>query len=201
MNTGEFIYRRRKELGLTLEQLGSAVGVSKSTVKKWESGAISNMRRDKIPLLAKALDVSAQTLIGGASADKASASEVHMIPVLGTIACGSPIYAQENIEGYVELGKEFKADFALRCKGDSMTGARIYSGDIVFIREQPTVGNGEIAAVVIGDEATLKRVYYKNGQLTLVAANPAYEPMVYSGSDLDQIRIIGKAVFFIGEIH
>jgi len=198
---GSIIYKRRKELGMTLEELGNAVGVSKSTVKKWESGIIANMRSDKIAELARALNLDPWILIG---AEEGGSHDVDLrtkkIPVLGTIACGAPIYAQENIEDYVAAAADCKADFALKCKGDSMIGARIYDGDLVFIKEQPQVENGEIAAVVIGDEATLKRVYCQKDMITLVAANPAYEPMVFSGSELDGIRILGKAVFFVGKL-
>lgn len=195
MKIGEIIYTRRKELGLTLEEVGEAVGVGKSTVKKWETGSISNMRRDRISRLAQVLRLDPSVFIN----DETGTG--NRIPLIGSIACGRPIFADENISEYIEAGGLVHADFALRCKGDSMTGARIYDGDIVFIRSQPTVENGEIAAVIINDEATLKRVYLKNGQLTLVAANPEYEPMVFSGRELETIHIIGKAVKFLGNLN
>ena len=122
-------------------------------------------------------------------------------PLLGTIACGEPILAVENIEDYLLVPDNIHCDFLLQCKGDSMTGARILDGDIVGIRQQEDVENGEIAAVLIGDEATLKRVYKRANKLILQAENPAYEPLVYVNGELDEVRIIGKAVYFISTIR
>ena len=113
-----------------------------------------------------------------------------------TIAAGQPIFAEEHFESYVEAGANIRADFCLRVKGDSMINARICDGDIVFIRKQPDVNDGEIAAVLIDNEATLKRVYKKKGEIILVAENPAYKPLVYKGEELNEIRILGKAIAF-----
>ncbi len=118
------------------------------------------------------------------------------VPLLGTIACGEPITATENIDQYIEVSEGIHCTFALRCKGDSMIDARIMDGDVVYIREQPQVENGEIAAVLIDDEATLKRVYLSDGVVQLVPCNAKYAPMVYAGAQLEQLRILGKAVAF-----
>jgi repressor LexA len=120
------------------------------------------------------------------------------LPMLGNIACGEPIYAEEEHESYVAADSSLDADFCLRAQGDSMTGARIYDGDIVFIRSQDAVDNGEIAAVIINDEATLKRVYYypEEEKLILSPENPRYAPLVYIKDELNSIKIIGKAVAF-----
>lgn len=124
------------------------------------------------------------------------------LPLLGEIACGQPIFTNEDRESYVEVGTNVKADFCLRAKGDSMINARILNGDIVFIKKQSTVENGEIAAVVIDDEATLKRVYYSSEEnvLTLTAENPAYPPKVFHNESLDHIHILGKAVAFQSDV-
>lgn len=122
------------------------------------------------------------------------------VPIIGEIACGVPILAEENIEEYVDLPEHIRADFALRCKGDSMTGARINDGDIVYIRQQPTVANGEIAAVRIENEATLKRVYRNGGTVILQPENPAYSPMAFTGDALNDVAILGKAVAFTSKI-
>jgi len=121
------------------------------------------------------------------------------VPLLGTIACGEPILATENIAAYLDVAEEIHCDFALRCKGDSMMDARILDGDVVYIRHQPDVENGEIAAVLIDGmetEATLKRVYKSEGQLMLTPANAAYSPLVFIGEDIARVRILGKAVAF-----
>ena len=122
-----------------------------------------------------------------------------MVPIVGTIAASTPILAEENIEGYAPL-QDKHADFALTIKGDSMIGARINDGDIVFIRKQPDVENGEIAAVLIDGEATLKRVYKKNGSLVLQAENPKYAPIVCSAKTCDECIIMGKAVTFQSDV-
>ena len=120
------------------------------------------------------------------------------LPMLGSVPCGEPVFMSEEYEFQVDTTDEIKADFALKCKGDSMIGARIYDGDIVFVRKQETVENGEIAVVAIEDEATLKRFYKYNDLIVLRAENPVYKDMVFSPSDHKQIRILGKAVWFQG---
>ncbi len=205
MQISKIIADRRKELNLTLEEVGNMVGVSKSTVKKWEDGFISNMRRDKISLLAAALRLNPVSLITGEYECESPDNILPMpklrkLPRLGTIACGEPILAEENIEDYDSVPENIRADFTLKCKGDSMINARILDGDIVYIRQQPDVESGEIAAVLIGNEATLKRVYKYTNKIVLQPENPKYEPLVFVGEELNQIRIIGKAVSFTSMI-
>ncbi|NBI64904.1 XRE family transcriptional regulator [Clostridiales bacterium] len=216
-NMGMLIKKLRTEQGMTLEDLGNKVGVGKSTVRKWENGVIANMRRDKIAKVATALNVSPAYLMGWEDADNTINSnrnldisdfdniypiETKRIPLLGDIACGQPIYANEDRESYVLAGTDIDADFCLKAKGDSMIGARINDGDIVFIKKQDIVENGEIAAVIIDDEATLKRVYYERdrNRLMLQAENPKYRPYAYEGEELDHIRILGKAIAFQSDI-
>ena len=211
MTIGDFINKRRIELSLTLEDIGHATGVSKSTVKKWETGFISNMRRDRIDSLAKILRVDPSVFIeNDINYNEAISSslrfnsidniiplpEIKKIPLIGTIACGEPILAEQNIEDYIDIPKHINADYALTCKGDSMINARIEDGDIVYIHQQSDVDNGEIGVILIDGEATLKRVYKYPNQLVLQAENPKYMPFVYSGEQLSNIRILGKAVGF-----
>lgn len=201
MEIGKLLKKRRQELNLTLEDVGNVVGVGKSTVKKWEDGYIANMKRDKIASIAKVLQLS-PAVIMGLEDDVYTFNNIiplpnmNKVPLLGTIACGEPILAEENVECEIDIPENINADFALRCKGDSMIDARIMDGDIVYIKQQPVVNNGEIAAVLIGDEATLKKVYLSGSTLTLLACNSSYEPFVYSGEELNNIRILGKAVGF-----
>lgn len=190
---------------MTLEQVANIVGVGKSTVRKWETGMIANMRRDKIATLAKALHTTPEYLMGWSTEIEISnlfKIETRKFRLLGNIACGEPIFANEDIELYVETGADIKADFCLKAQGDSMIGARIHDGDIVFIHQQEMVNNGEIAAVLIDDTATLKRVYYdpEAGELSLYPENPNYKTLRYSGEELNQIRILGKAVAFQSDI-
>lgn len=206
MNIGDIMRVRRQELGLTLEEVGDYVGVGKSTVRKWEHGDIENMKRDKIALLSKILKLSPLTFITGeveyGTPDNIiPLPQMKKVPLLGTIACGEPILATENIEALINADENLNADFALRCKGDSMINARIFDGDIVYIREQPDVEDGEIAAVLIGEEATLKRVYKYPSKVVLRPENPLYDDMIYSKEEMNEVRILGKAVAFLSAVR
>lgn len=179
-------------------------GLGKSAISQYYSGKYEPKQKG-IYLIAKALNVSESWLMGyDVPMERTSVKypdnilkiETKKFPVLGTIAAGQPIYAEENFESYVEAGANIQADFCLRVHGDSMVNARINDGDIVFIRKQPDVNDGEIAAILIGDEATLKRVYKKKNEIILVAENPNYAPMVYKNHELEEVRILGKAIAF-----
>lgn len=123
------------------------------------------------------------------------------VPRIGTIACGYPLLAQQNIEGYDAVPEYVRCDFTLVCRGDSMINARIFDGDIVCIREQPEVENGEIAAVLIdSEEATLKRVKLYEDHIVLEPENPMYKPMVFWGEEMNNVRILGKATHFISAL-
>ena len=195
--------RLRKERKLTLEEIAEALGTSKQTIHRYENGIITNIPPEKVKTLAKILEVSPSELMGWERGELPSAEGIMRVatkklPILGEIACGEPIYASEEHESYASADENLDADFCLRAHGDSMTGARIFDGDIVFIRSQNAVDNGEIAAVIINDEATLKRVYYypEQEKLILSPENPRYAPLVYVGGELETIKIIGKAVAF-----
>ncbi len=207
MTTGERMKLRRKELGLSAEVVAKKLGVSPATVYRYEKGDIEKLPGDILPTLSKVLQTTAAYLMGWDVTEPAPSAEnviplpsTRRVPLLGTIACGTPILAEENVEELVDCPDFVHATFALRCKGDSMIGARILDGDIVYIRQQPDVDNGEIAAVLIEGEATLKRVYKTPGQLVLQPENPKFSPLVYSGETLDHIRILGKAVHFVSPV-
>ncbi len=203
---GNRLRELRKQKEYTLEELATLVGTSKQTIQRYESGVIANIPPEKIEALATALGTTPTTLMGWDNDvpkfENIVGISTQTLPVLGHIACGEPIYASEEHEGYVAMGRKLDADFCLIAKGDSMTGARIYDGDIVFIRSQSTVDNGEIGVVIINDEATLKRVYFypEEEKLILVAENPRYAPFVYVGKELERIKILGKAVAFQSRI-
>lgn len=212
----------RKSKGMTLEDLASAAGTSRQNIHRYEKGVIVNVPPERILAMAKALSVSPDVLMGWRSDDGVhfTAEEVlsrreadlppiknkedfvalqkRNIPILGEIACGQPIVATEEHESYIGADDGMQVDYCLRAHGNSMTGARIYDGDLVFIRKQDTVENGEIAAVIINDEATLKRVYYYPNEQKLVLSpeNPHYAPLVYVNEELSDVRIIGKAIAF-----
>lgn len=199
---------RRKEKGLTMREVAEAVGVSEATVSRWESGNIANMGRSKIAALSKILDLAPAEIMGideQPKSTKPKCSEfvpveynpTHKIPVLGRISAGLPLYAEENIEDYIytELngGNEY---FGLRVVGDSMNAARICDGDIIIVRQQEQVEDGEIAVVMVGDEdATVKR-FHREGRnvfLSPQSFNPANKVQVYDLKETN-IRIVGKVV-------
>ena len=160
-------------------------------------------RIDKIEMMANYFGISKADLVE----ERGKLPHPDLMPiktkkwrVLGEIACGEPIYANEDFDSYIEAGADIPADFCVRAKGDSMINARILDGDIVFIRKQSMVENGDIAAVVIGDETTLKRFYKHGDTIHLLAENPKYEPLIYSNEELNQIYILGKAVAFQSDI-
>ena len=193
----------RKSKGLTLDELAEMIGTSKQTIHRYETGAIANVPPEKVESLAGALGTTPSELMGWddeptVTYKNVMPMSVKSLPVLGDIACGMPIYAEERHESFVSVSDKFDADFCLTARGDSMIGARIYDGDVVFIRSQSSVENGEIAAVILGDEATLKRVYYypSEEKLVLSPENPRYAPLVYVGRELENVKIIGKAVAF-----
>lgn len=205
-----YLTDRRKELGLTMKQVAEAVGVSEATVSRWESGHIANMRRDRINNYAKALRVDPNFIMTG---ERKAASildipgiiplpKTYTVPLLGEIACGDPILAEQNIADQIPVPEHIKgADFALTCRGDSMINARIHDGDIVYIRQQPEVENGEIAAVLIENEATLKRVRRFDNKIVLYPENPNYEPLIFSGEEMSEIKILGKAIAFVSAVR
>ena len=179
------------------------IGTSRQTIHRYETGVITNIPHDKIEALARVYETTPQKIMGWdrkgiPSYNNILTPKTKKLPILGEIACGKPIYADQQYGSYITSSCSFSADFCLKARGDSMIGARIYDGDIVFIKSQSTVDNGEIAAVIIGDEATLKRVYFypEECKLILSAENPRYAPLVYMGEELNQIKIIGKAIAF-----
>lgn len=219
----ERIQQRRKALGLTLEDIASEIGVSRSTVQRYEKGTIGKLKLPVIEAIARVLRVAPEWLVGktdemvrkeshpGTTITEANnliplgfspMPETKKVPRLGRIACGEPILAEENIEDYDEVPAYVRADFTLVCKGDSMINARIYDGDIVCIRQQEQVENGEIAAVLVdGDTATLKRVKLFPDHVVLEPENPTYRPLSFWEDDMNKVRIIGKATHFISVVR
>lgn len=185
--------------GLSYSELSALTGIPKSALQRYATGETDKIPAKYIESIAHATRVSPIYLMGWERpAVPRPQHRYKKIPLLGEIACGEPIFADEQRTEYIIADEDIDADYCLRCDGDSMIGARIMDGDIVFIRSQEMVNNGEIAAVIIGDNATLKRVYYypQDNKLVLTPENPKYAPFVYVGDELEQIRILGKAVAF-----
>ena len=194
MNVGKRIAEKMKEQGISQNRLSKLAQISQSGLSSIISGQVSP-KENTLQAIAKALGCTVSELIGEISPDIVRMIP-HAIPVIGDIACGEPILAEQNIEGYADLPEGVHADFALRCKGDSMTPTFL-NGDLVLIRRQPEVENGQIAAVSINGEATLKHVYVRNSGLMLVADNPSYDPILAVPESDKQIIIHGLAVGYI----
>ena len=203
MSVGNRIRQRRLELGLSGEEVGKMLGVNKTTVYRYEKGEIDKMPIEVVEKLSVALRTTPDVIMGWNTDASTPTNLVPInrasivsIPILGTIKCGQPILAEDNITGYrEELSDRLPSGnlFYLRSQGDSMLPT-IPEGSLVLIREQPTVEYGEVAAVLVnGDtEATLKRVKKQGDIVMLIADNPDYPPYVIT--DDNPARIIGKAV-------
>ena len=211
MAFGDVLKALRLRRGFTQEDVAKGTQLSKSVISMYETGS-RKPSFEVLEAIADFFNVDMNTLTDTKPVDAQPPNvdlpnipnifplKTKKVPLLGTIAVGTPIYAEENFDGYRESTEDVHADFCLKIKGDSMIGARINDGDIVFIRKQPDVENGEIAAVLIDGEATLKRVYKKNGSLVLQAENPKYAPIICSAKTCDECIIMGKAVTFQSDV-
>ena len=197
----EIISTYKKKNHLTNTDISKMSGVPKPTIDKITSGATKKPSLETIRAIAKALDITLDDFSKDGTKSIMTLPGVMPIPRMikkprvGAIACGDPILAFENVDGYDDVPDSIHCDFTLVCRGDSMIGARILDGDIVYIRQQPDVENNEIAAVIIDeDSVTLKRVYHNGDNLVLMSENPVYAPIIINGDHT--ARILGKAVGF-----
>lgn len=195
-------YMEREKMNTA--DLANALSLPFSTVSDWVHGR-KYPRMDKVQAVADLFGIMKSDLTEEPGRSLPSniipMPNTYTVPLIGTIACGQPILAVEDADELVEVPEHIHADFALRCKGDSMIDARIYDGDIVYIHSQPEVENGEIAAVRIGEEATLKKVRAYQDMIILEPANQAFEPLVYRGEELNEIAVLGRAVAFTSTIR
>jgi len=202
MDIGKMINQRRTELKLTLEQVGQAVGVGKSTVKKWEDGYISNMRRDKIALLAKVLKMNPVSFITGEFKEEEEdqaiplpQTNVFMRPVYDSISAGFGVIAQDvpvdYMPTYITCPSEQDKYIWINVHGDSMSPL-IDDGSKILIKKQTSVDSGQIAAVLVDDEeAVVKKVLYNDNTVELHSVNPYYPPRVFKNNDVTRVQILG----------
>lgn len=215
MKKSDFASRLSQALetrGMKAADLSKKTKVAEGTISCYINGRYE-AKQNRVQVFAEALDVNPAWLMGYDVPMEAEHSqpapaprpipkgfvempEMVQVPLIGSIACGTPITAEQNVKSYIGVPAAWHADFALECHGDSMAPT-ICDGDVVCIRSQPEVEQGQIAAVRIGEEATLKHCYYQNGVVQLIADNPSVcPPMVYTGPDLEDIEIEGLAVGF-----
>lgn len=201
MDIGKMINQRRTELKLTLEQVGQAVGVGKSTVKKWEDGYISNMRRDKIALLAKVLKMNPVSFITGEFKEEEDQAiplpqtNVFMRPVYDSISAGFGVIAQDvpvdYMPTYITCPSEQDKYIWINVHGDSMSPL-IDDGSKILVKKQSSVDSGQIAAVLVDDEeAVVKKVLYSDDTVELHSVNPYYPPRVFKNNDITRVQILG----------
>ena len=195
-------------------ELARRTGLSKARISQYVNGKFVP-KPEALLDIAEVLGVSELWLLGKTDdmtpapsltiprPENLSPLRLRRYPVLGEIACGRPILAVEDPDAGYVTAADTTADFCLTAKGDSMIGARIFDGDEVFIQQTDVVENGEIAAVVVEGEATLKRVYYypEEQKLVLEAENPDYDPLVFIGPDLETVHILGRAVAFQSKLR
>ena len=193
----------REATGINQKEFARMFDVDKTTYNRYESGDIKSMPGDLIESISKKLDINPAWLAGFENVDKYMIHErvnVRRLPVLGKIAAGIPILAQEDLIDYEYVSESIRADFCLKVQGDSMIGARIFDGDLVYIRQQREVENGEIAAVLIdGQDATLKRFFRAEGKITLRSENPNNPDQIYTKKD--NVTILGKVILFKSEVR
>lgn len=205
MSMGDRIRQLRTKKGWTQEELAMRLGLKKAAIQKYEKGYVENIKRTNIKRLAEIFGVTASCIMGldgypaasthASVATEPSAVSLRLLPVLGTVPAGKPLFAEENVIGY-ELANADETKngdyFYLRVTGDSMDGSRIQEGDLVLVKKQSYIENGQIAVVLINsDEATLKRVYVQGEQCILQADNPRYPPIAVRG---EEIIIIGRVL-------
>ena len=196
---GSKIKNRRNEMNMTMKELGEKVNLSEATIQRYEIGKIKGVDINLLIKISDVLEVSPAYLMGWENYENNILNvPTNKIPLIGTIAAGEPILAEQHIEEYIDLETATRADFCLRVKGNSMIGAGIKNGDIVFIRLQDDVDDGEIAAVLIDDSATLKRVFKLGTLIQLRSENPDIKPIILNG-DKD-VKILGKAVYRLTKV-
>lgn len=202
MAIADRIKHLRKQAGLTQTELGERLGVKKNAVSKWECGRVEDIPSSKIKAMAELFGVKPSYFIDESEPAQAAAPipagfeplpETQSVPLVGSIACGTPILAEQNIEAYVPVLTSWRADFALTCKGQSMEPL-FKDGDLVAIRKQPMVEQGQVAAVRIGEEATLKRVYLHPEYIELRPENTAFASIMKIREEMNEVVIEGLAV-------
>ena len=190
MQLKELLIQYEIQNDLSHLDVANKVGVSLSTYYRWINGESTKLKRNTNERLYNVLECDIDSIIEETNRIK---------PILGKVKAGYDLIAQQDIEGYVELGKADaqKGDYFLRVKGDSMEGSHIYDGDLLYVQICSEVPSGSIAVVLIGDEATVKKVKYKNDLMILEASNPKYEARYFTAKEVETIpvRIIGIVRF------
>lgn len=219
MTLGEIIKNYRKSKDISMQDFADKANLSKSYISMLENNKNPSTGLPITPTLptiksiASAMGLSFDELFSIIDPDSEISLndfdysrfglfpvEKHEIPLLGRIACGKPIFADENIETYIDP-KDVEADFALRCEGDSMIDMGIEDGDIAFIRKQETLNNGDVGVIAVDDEVTLKRFVRYPDRIELHPANQKYMALIILESEHKDVRIIGKLVGFYHQVE
>lgn len=191
---GDNIRYLRKREGYSQAHLARKLNIKQASVSNWESGK-TNPDMKSLAQLAQIFAVPMEYFLSDEPRRELDTIRItkNAVPIVGEIACGTPITAEQNIEGYADLPEGCHADFALKCRGDSMEPT-FFHGDLVLIRNSPDFQNGQIAAIGIEGEATLKHIYRQGEQIICVSENPAYAPQTYPSQE---VTVYGLAVGFV----
>lgn len=208
MTIGEYIRQKRKEAGLSAEELGKKIGKNRATIYRYENNSIEKLPANVLVPLANALSITPGELIKRNGDDSPSLPAgtfkpvFKKVPLLGYVAAGKPLEDLNQDVSYVDVDGKYNVDFCVRVVGDSMIDMDIHDGDIVFAKSTPEVENGQVAVVEIDHEkACLKRFYRSNGTITLISANPKYPPMVFNAENCESVTVRGLAVIKQSEIR
>lgn len=210
MTMADRIKERRKAMNMTQEELAEKLGLQKSAIAKYENGRVQNIKRPIIAKMADILECSPAYLMALDTDSAKTPPHPSLRPVgtqrfkvLGSVACGEPVFMAEEVDVTIDVDNPPKADYVLTAKGDSMINIGIHDGDIIFVKEQPTVENGQVAVVALGDEACLKRFYYyqEKSLMILKSENPAYQDIIKVGPELEDVRVLGRAVKYQGTVR
>lgn len=203
MDIGKYLKDKRKQRGLTLEDVAKACEVNNSTASRWETGDINNMRRDKIQKLASILGITPAEIVLGEKPNvdinspiPFSTKNMVMLPVFETVSAGFGSCADSHVVAYEPAFGNYNKDENcwIIVKGDSMS-PKIQDGDYILIQKQSSVDSGDIAVVLVdGEEGVVKKVVYDESHVDLISINPKYKPRTFSGEDLKTIRILGKVI-------
>lgn len=203
MNLYNRIVSLCEKAGVAPSRMCKDVGISRSTMTELKSGRYAGLQQKTLAKIADYFSVTVDYLIGSDDLpSNVKSVKLKKLPMLGHIACGEPVYTDQEYNAYVSVDDDIDADFCLTCEGDSMIGAGIIDGDVILLKAMPLVPNGKIAAVQVGDEATLKKweYYPEKNMLILTPYNPKYRTQVYQGEELNSIRCLGLAVDLVRRI-
>lgn len=190
MQLRQLLLQYEIENNIKHDEAAKRIGIGRATYFRWLNGESTHLKANTLKKLSDMLDCDVKSILD---------EEERIKPIVGSVKAGYDGFPMEDIEGYIELNRHDgkKGDYFLRVRGDSMINAHIYEGDLVFVKQTNEVESGSIAIVLVGEEATLKRVLYKKGLMILEAANPKIDTKVFTSEEVEDlpVKVIGKVLY------